>query len=207
MIPEADFIMLSALQHYLFCPRQCALIHLEQQWAENRYTAEGQVLHERADSKKSETEGGVRIVRTLPLSSHQLGVTGQADVVEFHADGTVFPVEYKRGKPKKNRCDEVQLCAQALCLEEMLNINIAEGALFYGKRRRRTGVAFDDELRELTQHVIHQVHGLLVSGVTPAASYEPKCDQCSLLNICLPNSCAKGRSVKRYMQRMLEGQL
>lgn len=207
MIPESDFIMLSALQHYLFCPRQCALIHLEQQWAENRYTAEGQVLHERVDSNKSDTAGDVRIVRSLPLCSHRLGVSGQADVVEFHHDGTVFPVEYKRGKPKKNRCDEVQLCAQALCLEEMLTLKIDEGALFYGKRRRRTIVVFDEQLRQLTQHVIHQVHQLFVDGVTPSASYEAKCDNCSLLNICLPKSCAKGRSVKRYMQRMMEGQL
>lgn len=207
MYDESDFIMLSALQHYLFCPRQCALIHIEQQWAENRYTAEGQVLHERVDSNQSDTAGDVRIVRTLPLCSHRLGLTGQADVVEFHQDGTVFPVEYKRGKPKKNRCDEVQLCAQALCLEEMLTIQVDEGALFYGKRRRRTIVAFDEQLRELTQHVICQVHSLLDESVTPPASYEPKCDNCSLLNICLPKSCAKGRSVKRYMQRMLEGQL
>lgn len=207
MIPESDFIMLSALQHYLFCPRQCALIHLEQQWAENRYTAEGQVLHERVDSNKSDTAGDVRIVRTLPLCSHRLGVSGQADVVEFHDDGTVFPVEYKRGKPKQNRCDEVQLCAQAMCLEEMLSLQIDEGALFYGKRRRRTVIAFDDELRQLTEQVIHHVHHLLIDGVTPSARYEPKCDQCSLLRICLPKSCAKGRSVKRYMQRMLEGQL
>jgi len=207
MFPESDFIMLSALQHYLFCPRQCALIHLEQQWAENRYTAEGQVLHERVDSNKSDTAGDVRIARTLPLCSHRLGVSGQADVVEFHDDGTVFPVEYKRGKPKQNRCDEVQLCAQALCLEEMLTLQINEGALFYGKRRRRTVVAFDEELRQLTEHVVRQVHKLLIEGVTPSASYEAKCDNCSLLNICLPKSCAKGRSVKRYMQRMLEGQL
>ena len=207
MYPESDFIMLSALQHYMFCPRQCALIHLEQQWAENRYTAEGQVLHERADSNQSETAGRVRIVRTLPLCSHHLGVSGQADVVEFHGDGTVFPVEYKRGKPKKNRCDEVQLCAQALCLEEMLTLHIDEGALFYGKRRRRTVVVFDEPLRQLTQNVILHVHQLFVEGVTPAASYEVKCDNCSLLNICMPKSCAKGSSVKRYMQRMLEGQL
>jgi len=207
MYPESDFIMLSALQHYLFCPRQCGLIHLEQQWAENRYTAEGQVLHERADSNQSETAGRIRIVRTLPLCSHRLGVTGQADVVEFHADGKVYPVEYKRGKPKKNRCDEVQLCAQALCLEEMLNVRIDEGALFYGKRRRRTVVIFDEPLRQLTHDVILHVHQLFGEGATPAASYEAKCDNCSLFNICLPKSCATGRSVKRYMQRMLESQL
>ncbi len=205
MYAESDFIMLSALQHYMFCPRQCALIHLEQQWAENRYTAEGQVLHERVDSNKSDTAGSVRIVRTLPLCSHRLGLSGQADVVEFHQGGTVLPVEYKRGKPKINRCDEVQLCAQALCLEEMLNINIIDGALFYGKRRRRTVIAFDANLRELTEQVIDQVHQLMVGGITPPANYESKCDSCSLLNICLPQSCGERRSVKRYMEQMLKG--
>ncbi len=122
--------MLSALQHYLYCPRQCALIHLEQVWIENQFTAEGRVLHERADSGGTRQVGRARTVRTLPVRSERLGVSGQADVVEFHEDGTVFPVEYKRGKPKGNRCDEVQLCAQALCLEEMLNVEIEEGALF-----------------------------------------------------------------------------
>ncbi len=205
MYAESDFIMLSALQHYMFCPRQCALIHLEQQWAENRYTAEGQVLHERVDSNKSDTSGTVRIARTLPLCCHRLGLSGQADVVEFHQDGTVFPIEYKRGKPKDNRCDEVQLCAQALCLEEMLTIHIGAGALFYGKRRRRTVIALDVELRELTAQVIDQTHQLLIGGVTPPAIYDSKCDNCSLLNICLPKTCGKGRSVKRYIERMLKG--
>ncbi len=122
MYPESDYIMLSALQHYLYCPRQCALIHLEQVWVENRFTAEGRVLHERADSKEAIKQGRVRTVRTLPIASARLGLSGQADVVEFHEDGSVFPVEYKRGRPKANRCDEVQLCAQALCLEEMLSV-------------------------------------------------------------------------------------
>lgn len=205
MFAEADYIMLSALQHYMFCPRQCALIHLEQQWTENRYTAEGQMLHERVDNNTSDTVGNVRIVRTLPICSHRLGLSGQADVVEFHQDGTAFPVEYKRGKPKINRCDEVQLCAQALCLEEMLDIRIEDGALFYGKRRRRTPIVFNTALRELTVQVVDQVHQLLAGGVTPPASYNPKCDHCSLLNTCLPKSCGKGRSVKRYMERMLRG--
>lgn len=125
MYAESDYIMLSALQHYQFCPRQCALIHIEQQWAENRFTAEGKVLHERADSKKSEWQADVRIVRSLPICSCRYGLSGQADVVEFHSADSVFPVEYKRGRPKTDRCDEVQLCAQALCLEEMLNVSLS----------------------------------------------------------------------------------
>ncbi len=204
MFSESDFIPISALTHYVYCPRRCALVHLEQQWTENRYTAEGQVLHERVDSNKSDTSGSVRIVRTLPLCSHRLGLSGQADVVEFHQGGTVFPVEYKHGKPKINRCDEVQLCAQALCLEEMLDIYIDDGALFYGKRRRRTIIAFDAVLRELTEQVVDQVHQMWAGGVTPPADYDLKCDHCSLLNICLPKSCGKERSVKRYLTRMLK---
>ena len=205
MYTESDYIMLSALQHYLYCPRQCALIHLEQVWAENRFTAEGRVLHERADSKEKTTEGEGRTVRTLPIHSRRLGLSGQADVVEFHGDGTVYPVEYKRGRPKGNRCDEVQLCAQALCLEEMLEIAITEGALFYGQRRRRKVVAFDTALRRLTEETIARVHDVLDRGVTPKAEYGKKCDQCSLYSACLPKSCTASRSVRKYLAGMLRG--
>ncbi len=202
---EDDYIMLSALQHYIFCPRQCALIHVEQQWAENRYTAEGKVLHERADSSKAERQGPVRIVRSLPLASQRLGLSGQADVVEFHDDGMVYPVEYKRGRPKKDHCDEVQLCAQALCLEEMLQVEILRGALFYGQRKRRQEVVFDQGLRSLTETICVAVHSLVTSGLTPPATYSPRCEQCSLMSICLPKSCAEGSSVDHYLKRMLGG--
>lgn len=197
--------MLSALQHYLYCPRQCALIHVEQQWAENRFTAEGRVLHERADSEKNVRQGGVHSVRSLPIRSAELGLSGRADIVEFHADGSVFPVEYKRGKPKANRCDEVQLCAQALCLEEMLRVEIGEGALFYGQKRRRQTVTFDSELRQLTAQTVARVHEIVQSGTTPRAEYSKKCDQCSLLAACLPKSCTSSRSVSKYLAGMLRG--
>lgn len=206
MYHEADYIMLSAVQHFQFCPRQCALIHIEQLWAENRYTAEGKVLHERADSNKGEWQGEVRIVRSLPICSKHYGLSGQADVVEFRADGTVYPVEYKRGKPKQDHCDEAQLCAQALCLEEMLNLRIDSGALFYGQRRRRKEIAFDPHLRELTAEIIGKTHQLLSSGITPAAEYDKKCEACSLFSLCLPKSCASARSVSRYLNRMLGGE-
>ena len=170
---------------------------------ENRFTAEGQALHERVDSNKTDQSGGVRIVRTLSICSARLGLSGQADVVEFHADGTVYPVEYKRGKPKKDHCDEVQLCAQALCLEEMLNVEISAGALFYGQRRRRKPVGFDMGLRQLTESVAGQVHELFKSGTTPLAEYSKKCDNCSLLQNCMPKSCRKNRSVRHYMTRIL----
>jgi CRISPR-associated exonuclease Cas4 len=205
MYDESDFIMLSALQHYLYCPRQCALIHLEQIWAENLYTAEGRILHERPDSGRAQKLESARIVRALPIRSERLGLSGQADVVEFHKDGTVFPVEYKRGKPKKDHCDEVQLCAQALCLEEMLHVKIKGGALFYGQNRRRHAVEFDSELRRLTEKTIAQVHDLLSSRVTPKAIYSKKCDNCSLMAVCLPKTCSAGRSVKKYLAVMLRG--
>jgi len=205
MYDEADYIMLSALQHYLYCPRQCALIHLEQVWAENRFTAEGKVLHERADSRETGRHNGVRSVRTLPIASARLGLSGQADVVELHDDGTVVPVEYKRGRPKKGRCDEVQLCAQALCLEEMMGVTVAGGALFYGEKRRRHPVVFDADLRALTELTIKRVHALLAGGVTPAPEYGKKCDQCSLYSACLPKSCTASRSVRKYLAGMLRG--
>jgi CRISPR-associated exonuclease Cas4 len=205
MYAESDYIMLSALQHYLYCPRQCALIHIEQVWAENKYTAEGRVLHERPDSGQSQQQGRVRTVRTLPIRSERLGLSGQADVVEFHGDGTVYPVEYKRGKPKKDRCDEVQLCAQALCLEEMMVVEIKEGALFYGQNRRRHPVVFDAALRQLTERTVTGVHDLIRSGTTPKAVYSKKCDQCSLVAACLPKSCTANRSVRKYLTGMLRG--
>lgn len=205
MYAESEYIMLSALQHYLFCPRQCALIHLEQVWAENRFTAEGRVLHERTDSGLSQKQGKISTVRALPIRSGRLGLSGQADVVEFHEDGGVFPVEYKRGRPKKDRCDAVQLCAQALCLEEMLKVEIPEGALFYGQSRRRHPVVFDDELRRLTSKTVAQVHDLLDRLATPMAVYSKKCDQCSLYSACLPKSCTAGRSVRKYLAGMLRG--
>lgn len=207
MYDESEYIMLSALQHFMFCPRQCALIHIEQQWAENRYTAEGKVLHERADSNKSEWQGEVRIVRSLPLCSQRLGLSGQADVVEFHGDGRVYPVEYKRGKPKQDHCDEVQLCAQALCLEEMLCVQIECGALFYGQRRRRKEIRFDSPLRNLTGDVVAKTHQLLAGRKTPQAQYENKCDACSLYSLCLPKSCGAAGSVSRYLDRMLGGEV
>ena len=203
MFPESDFIPISALTHFVYCPRRCALVHLEQQWAENRYTAEGKVLHERADSGQASQQKGIRVVRTLPICSRQLGLSGQADVVEFHADGLIYPVEYKRGKPKKDRCDEVQLCAQALCLEEMLDVQIDSGALFYGKQRRRKEIFLDAELRALTKEIIDKTHQMIIGGKTPQAVYDKKCDACSLLSLCLPKSCGKSRSVSRYMNRML----
>ena len=185
-----DYIPLSALQHFLYCPRQCALIHLEQLWAESRHTAEGRLLHERADRPKGERRRGVRTVTAMPLSHAELGITGIADVVEFHAGDAgeqPYPVEYKRGRPKAHRADEAQLCAQALCLEDMTGQDIPEGALFYGQRRRRTIVPFDAELRALVATITAEIRACLASGILPAPIYDPaRCEACSLNGLCRP---------------------
>lgn len=203
---EDDLIPLSALQHYLYCPRQCALIHLEQQWSENRQTAEGRLLHERTDRPQAERRHGVRTVTAMPLTSLEHGITGIADVVEFHREAQgerVFPVEYKRGRPKAHRADEVQLCAQALCLEEMLAQHVPSGALFYCQTRRRTEVLFDHELRELTLRTIAGVREMRVSGITPLARHEARrCDGCSLIDLCQPR--LSGRRVGEWLWRHLQ---
>jgi CRISPR-associated exonuclease Cas4 len=205
-----DTLPLSALQHYLFCPRQCALIHVERIWTENVYTAEGRVLHEQADKPRAESRRGVRTVTAMPLSNAELGIAGIADVVEFRRlDDSrtehAYPVEYKRGRPKAHRADEVQLCAQALCLEFMLKQTISEGALFYGKTRRRMVVPFDAELHGLTVSVIESVRVLLNDGRTPSASYESRrCDACSLIDDCQPRVIGRHASVKAWFASQLE---
>lgn len=198
---------ISALNHLLYCERRVALVHLEQAWADNRFTAEGNVLHETAHNGPDESQRGVRITRALPLLSVVHAMTGEADVVEFHKDGTVVPVEYKRGKPKLHRADEVQLCAQALCLEEMLNVTISKGFLFYGETRRRTSVAFDEELRAVTVSAIERLHQLIASRVTPLAVREKKCDKCSLLNICMPNAMRFKRGVQAWFSSALKADI
>ena len=199
-----DLIQLSSLQHFMFCERQCALIHIEQLWSENLFTAEGRIMHDKADSNKFESRGNIRIDYSVPLRSLRLGLVGKADVVEFHKHGDMwipFPVEYKRGKPKMDDCDKVQLCAQAICLEEMLNIEIREGALFYGQTRRREDVVFDKTLRMETEDTAKKVHELIESGITPRAEYSKKCKLCSLLNICLPKANSKASS---YLAKAME---
>jgi CRISPR-associated exonuclease Cas4 len=183
-----DLLPLSALQHLLFCERQCALIHIEQVWAENRFTTEGNLLHARAHEGPDEARPGVRIRRGLPIRSVALGIAGIADIVEFHDDGTVFPVEYKRGRPKSHAADEVQLCAQAWCLEETLHTEIPRGYLYYGTNRRRHEVVFDATLRALTQDAARRLHTMIQSGITPTAVREKKCESCSLIEICMPDS-------------------
>lgn len=208
MDDETRLIPLSALQHYLYCTRQCALIHIEQQWVENRYTAEGRILHERADRYGHERRRGVHTCTALPLASEQFGLTGIADVVEFEESESrrvVRPIEYKRGRPKAHRADEVQLCAQALCLEEMLAVSIDSGALFYGKTRRRKDIVFDAALRALTLDTVAATRKMLDDGVTPPAIYDAKrCDHCSLIERCQPQALGKRRSASAWLARQID---
>jgi CRISPR-associated exonuclease Cas4 len=205
---EEDLIPLSALQHIVFCERQCALIHIEQMWDENRLTAEGKILHERVHEAGEESRGKVRIERGVPLRSLKLGLIGKADVVEFHLlEGDKwqpYPVEHKRGKPKPDECDKVQLCAQALCLEEMLRVEVPSGAIFYGRTRHRLDVEFDQALRDETARTATQAQGLIRSGKTPKPVYTKKCKSCSLMNRCLPQVIEKKRSAKLFITDMLE---
>lgn len=199
---ESDLLPLSGLQHIVFCERQCALIHLEREWVENRHTAEGRQMHERAHSDKHETRKGVRTRYGLALRSLALGVSGQADVVEFHKD-RVIPVEYKRGREKKNDCDRVQLCAQAICLEEMLDAAVPEGFLFYGKTRRRRAVTFDADLRRITREAAVRFHDLFRHGKIPPPIRIPGCATCSFLNRCMPDLPGNAAPVAAYLDRML----
>jgi CRISPR-associated exonuclease Cas4 len=202
---EDDLLPLSALQHFMYCKRQCALIHIEQVWSENLFTAEGRIMHDKVDTADRESRGNVRIEYGVPMRSLRLGLIGKADVVEFHkrSDGNwvPFPVEYKRGKPKMDDSDRVQLCAQALCLEEMLNVQIPKGALYYGRTRRREEVVFDERLRSETEDAARNVHELIDAAVTPKAEYSKKCKKCSLLDLCMPRA---GRKVSNYLMRAVE---
>ena len=204
---EDELLPISALQHLQFCERQCALIHLEGVWAENRLTAEGRLMHARVHEAGDESRVDVRIVRGLRLRSLRLGLVGQADVVEFHRQGDVwtpFPVEYKRGRPKPELCDEIQLCAQAICLEEMAGVAVSEGAIFYGLPRRRHSVALSDMLREQTAQTASRLHTLMDAGVTPAAQYEKRCENCSLLNLCMPKVAGRGKSAVQFLNEAID---
>lgn len=206
MSVEGESIALSALQHFAFCPRQCALIHVERLWSENTLTAEGRVLHEKAHEPGRESRRDLRVSRALPLQSMALGLHGVADVVEFHREpGDVwrpFPIEYKRGRPKREPIDEVQLCAQALCLEEMFSTVVPHGVLYYGAIHRRDEVVFDGPLRDRTIQLARELRAMLSAARTPPPEFGPKCRSCSLLDLCKPK--AVSRSAISYLKRLLE---
>ena len=204
MMLDEKLVPLSALQHYAFCPRQCALIHNEQVWAENWLTAQGQVLHQRVDRGEPETRKGIRYERGVLVSAESLGITGKLDLVEIElSTGTMKPVEYKRGKPKRDSWDRIQLCAQGLCLEEMQGEPVLSGALWYWQTRHRDEVAFTEDFRDETRAVIAEVRNLLRSGQTPKAVYEKKCDSCSLYDLCNPKLLGNDRST-RYVDELFD---
>ena len=198
---ESDFLPISALQHLAFCERQWGLIHLEQLWEENRLTAEGKLLHEKVDEGPDETRDGVRTVRSLALRSFRLGLIGKSDVVEFpkEPDAAPLPVEYKRGRPKIEHWDEIQLCAQALCLEEMMGVPVILGAIYYGQPRRRVDVAIGESLRAETETLVARMHELMRCGKTPPAVYEKKCRSCSLFELCQPKTMQGRKSAIGFL--------
>lgn len=213
---EDALLQLSGLQHFKFCRRQWALIHIEQQWAENLRTTDGAILHETAHNGSfSERRGDLLVTRDMQISSSSLGVSGACDVLEFHRGDTgiplrgraglwqPFPVEYKRGRPKEHDADALQLCGQAMCLEEMLCCEIPKGALYYGETRRRTEVEFTSELRQEVQALLKQMHALYARGHTPKVKPTKGCNACSLKELCLPK-LMKNKSVSAYLRYRLE---
>ncbi|SNT13343.1 CRISPR-associated exonuclease, Cas4 family [Granulicella rosea] len=201
MTSDDDLLAISGLQHLAFCPRQWALIHLEQSWQENRLTAEGKLLHEQVDLPGQSRRHEVRSVRGLWLRSERLGLYGRADLVEMSPDP--YPVEYKRGKRKPNDCDAVQLCAQAICLEEMLAQPVPRGAFFYGDPRRRLEVVFTPELRARTASLAATMHEFFRSCTTPAAVPGPYCRRCSLVDLCLPAATGEQTEASGWLSRHL----
>jgi CRISPR-associated exonuclease Cas4 len=214
MYTEDELLPISALQHLAFCERQWGLIHLEGAWSENYLTAQGNIMHEKAHDAETESRGNLRITRGLKLRSLKLGLIGQADVVEFHkvtkketgipvpgANGSWKPriIEYKRGKPKIGHEDEVQLCAQVMCIEEMLGINIELSSFFYGQPRRRYDLNIDDAIRKETEALIIKLHIMYDAGATPAAVYTKRCQACSLIDICLPKIKKSYKNVQEYL--------
>lgn len=209
LFDEDSLVPISALQHLLFCERQWALIHLEQIWEENRLTMEGQLLHEKVDVPHTENKGNIKIVRSLSIRSLKLGLTGIADLVEFHKNDKgeiikIYPVEYKRGKPKRDLSDMVQLCAQALCLEEMLDFQITHAAFFYNEIKKRAEISIDDSLRKETIQKIKRLHEVNNAKKTPPAKFDKKCKNCSLLNWCMPSCTNKSKNVDQYIKNVMK---
>lgn len=209
--PDDDLLALSGIQHFAFCPRQWALIHIEKLWAENVLTVEGQFLHEKADDPFfAETRQGVRTVRALPVVSYELGLQGVIDVMEISDTGPgqtpqMTIIEYKRGRPKPDERDEVQICAQAMCVEEMLGVSLQYGFLFYGQTRRRVQVDYLPELRQKVKQYAAQMHETYSSGKTPSAVSSKKCRNCSMSDLCVPDLAAKTTQVRKYIAKNIAG--
>lgn len=213
---EDDFLMISSIQHFIFCKRQWALIHLEQLWTENYHTILGEIMHENAhDPYLAEKRNDTIVRRALPVSSKRLGLSGECDVVEFQKspDGirlhghrgtySIYPVEYKKGKPKVGKEDVMQLVAQSLCLEEMFSARVSEGALFYGSTRRRERIAITDELRIEAEKVIAEMHQYFSRGYTPKVKTHRRCRGCSLIDLCMPE-LEKTSNVNKFIHDKLQ---
>jgi CRISPR-associated exonuclease Cas4 len=214
-----ELLRLAGIQHFCFCRRQWALIHVERQWQENVLTVEGKLMHKRADNPYfSEARHGVIMARSMPIASYRLGLNGVCDVVEFSSssDGIKLPgregyylptpVEYKRGKPKQDRSDESQLCAQAICLEEMLSVKIPTGYLYYGETRHRVVIELTNDLRDFVAKMAEEMHAYFDRGHTPRVKPSKKCKSCSLEDICLPAMLDKAISASRYIEAHLDGE-
>lgn len=217
MVQEDDFLMISGIQHFFYCKRQWALIHIENQWESNIYTVKGDIAHERVDDPFfTETRNDKIISRSVPLISFQNGFYGISDVVEYTKSDTgiklagrdglfkIEPVEYKVGKPKSDNCDVIQLCLQALCLEEMFKTKVDKGFLYYVKTRRRVEIEFDEPLRKLTYDTCQEMHEIINQNFTPKAKYEKKCDHCSLYRLCLPKVISKTKKVSQYIKEEIK---
>ena len=214
---DDDLLSLSGIQHFRFCKRQWALIHIERQWEDNLRTQEGHFVHERVDDPfLNESRGDIRISRAFPIVSYSLGLNGISDLIEYTRSNTgiplpgfnglwmLKPVEYKRGKPKIDDRDEVQLCAQAMCLEEMFGIRINEADFYYNEIRRREHLAITDDLRSIVTSLADEMHNVFRKGVTPEAEHGKNCTQCSLFNVCIPKLTKKKLSVKGYIKRHVQ---
>lgn len=214
---EEDFLLISGIQHFSFCKRQWALIHIEQQWSENVFTAKGTIFHEKAhDGYSSEKRKDIIISRGMPIRSRRLGISGQCDIVEFHRDDkgvflpqrdgtfTLFPVEYKSGKAKISDEDRMQLTAQVICLEEMFLIDIPFAYIYYGETKKRERVEISIDMRHRCEELLDEMRGYYARGYTPKVKQSKKCAACSLSELCLPTLKSKKTSVKQYIQSYLE---
>jgi CRISPR-associated exonuclease Cas4 len=219
MFDEEDLLPISALQHFVFCPRRCALVHIQQVWMENQFTVEGDILHERVDELGRESRVTLIVSHGVAIRSLHFGITGKVDVVEFRSSGEAqaacelagkngrwipYPVEYKRGSARRGFGDDIQICAQALCLEEMLKCPVPAGAIYYASTRKRREIAFGAPLREQTAAAILALRSLMAKGVTPPAVYGKKCDTCSLFDLCQPKIPASGKAAADFVTRYLE---
>jgi CRISPR-associated exonuclease Cas4 len=203
-IEQIEPLPLSLLNDYLYCPRRAGLKIIEGWRAENEHTVRGDIVHEHADLPGYEVAKNVTLLRALPVFSDRLGLSGKCDVIEQHADGTLLPVEYKKGKRRQFENDDAQLCAQALCLEEMFNVAIPRGAVFHAESKRRRDVIFTSELRRLTEQAVNELHRLTDAGQAPLAQFKPACEECSLFKICLPRVTSQPASLRRATAQLFE---